>query len=188
MPLNIKQEQFCREYIIDLNATQAAIRAGYSENSAGKIGHELWKKPEIQARIQELQYERSQRTQITADRVLTELARIGFSDIRKMFADGDRMKPVSQLCDDMAPAVSAIEVVTKTLPTSDGDAEVEYVHKVKLWDKNSALDKIAKHLGMLVDRVEHTGANGGPIETKELSDLELARRAAFLLAKADKGQ
>ena len=73
-----KNEVFCEEYLIDLNATQAAIRAGYSPNAAGSIGSELLKKPEIRARIDQAMAERSKRTGINADRVLRELGRIAF--------------------------------------------------------------------------------------------------------------
>jgi phage terminase small subunit len=68
--LTPKQKRFCEEYLIDLNATQAAIRAGYSEDSAASIGHENLRKPEIEKTIQELQIARSKRTEITADYVL----------------------------------------------------------------------------------------------------------------------
>jgi len=73
MALRDKQEQFCREYIIDLNATQAAIRAGYSPKTAGSVGHENLKKPEIASRITELQQERGKQSEITAQWVLDNL-------------------------------------------------------------------------------------------------------------------
>src|SRR6056297_478874 len=79
--LTDKQKAFCEEYLIDLNATQAAIRAGYSEDSANNIGPENLLKPSIQKEIQKLKDVRSKRTQITADKVLEELARIGYSKI-----------------------------------------------------------------------------------------------------------
>lgn len=81
--LTAKQEIFCREYIIDLNATQAAIRAGYSKKTANRIASENLSKLDIQRKIQELQQERAERTEITQDRVLKELAGIGFAPITK---------------------------------------------------------------------------------------------------------
>ena len=78
---NNKQEQFAKEYLIDLNATQAAIRAGYSSKTAYSQGQRLLKNVEIQTRISELMNERSRRTEITADRVIQEIAKIAFSDI-----------------------------------------------------------------------------------------------------------
>lgn len=77
MDLTKKQEMFCKEYLIDLNATQAAIRAGYSNPSCGSIGSENLQKPEIQERIQELADERSKRVIITADEVLRNIKNIG---------------------------------------------------------------------------------------------------------------
>ena len=76
--LTPKQARFCEEYLVDLNATQAAIRAGYSVESAGSIGSENLTKPEIRARIETAMAERSKRTGINADRVLRELGRIAF--------------------------------------------------------------------------------------------------------------
>lgn len=81
--LTAKQERFCIEYIIDLNATQAAIRAGYSKKTANRIASENLSKLDIQRKIQELQQERSERTEITQDKVLKELAGIGFAPITK---------------------------------------------------------------------------------------------------------
>ncbi|MDV2934166.1 terminase small subunit, partial [Enterococcus faecalis] len=78
---NNKQEQFAKEYLIDLNATQAAIRAGYYSKTAYSQGQRLLKNVEIQTRISELMNERSRRTEITADRVIQEIAKIAFSDI-----------------------------------------------------------------------------------------------------------
>ncbi|WP_213469940.1 terminase small subunit, partial [Paenibacillus dendritiformis] len=81
MALTAKQKAFVQEYLIDLNATQAAIRAGYSAKTARKIGQENLTKPDIQKAIQEAMDARAKRTEITADRVLQELAKIGFANI-----------------------------------------------------------------------------------------------------------
>lgn len=76
-----KQKKFCEEYVIDFNATQAAIRAGYSEKTAGSIGDENLKKPEIKKYIAELQAESQERNQIKRDNIVDELKKIGFADI-----------------------------------------------------------------------------------------------------------
>lgn len=177
--LNEKQQRFVAEYLIDLNATEAAKRAGYSEKTAYSQGQRLLKHAEIQAAVTAAQKERGDRTGITADRVLKELGRIGFSDLRGAFAEDGSLKHPDEWPADFAAAVSAIEVVTRALPGEaheelDGQphggalkrnrgAAVEYVHKIKLWDKNSALEKIAKHLGMFVERHQHSGPNGEPL-------------------------
>jgi phage terminase small subunit len=151
-----KQRRFVEEYLIDLNATQAAIRAGYSAKTAGQIGDENLKKPQIAAAIGKEMGARSERTQITADNVLRELARIGFSDIRKMFTPLGNLIPVVDLDDDAAAVLSSVEVVTRRAPGGDSD-EVEHVAKIKVWDKQAALVNIGKHLGMFKERVEIDG-------------------------------
>ena len=91
--LTDKQKRFCEEYLIDLNATKAAIRAGYKEKTAYAQGQRLLKKVEAQEYLQELMDERSKRTEITADRVLQELAAIAFSDrteLAQVGESGDR--------------------------------------------------------------------------------------------------
>lgn len=78
--LTPKQEKFCQEYVVDLNATQAAIRAGYSAKTARSLGQENLTKPDIQERLSELRSEQEKRTEITADAVLNEIALIGFGE------------------------------------------------------------------------------------------------------------
>lgn len=80
--LTEKQRKFCEEYLIDLNATKSAIRAGYSEKTAMEQGYQLLQKTSVQEEIQRAMDERSKRTEITADRVLQELAHIAFDDIK----------------------------------------------------------------------------------------------------------
>lgn len=81
MALTEKQKRFCEEYLIDLNATQAALRAGYKEKTARSIASENLTKPDIQKYLKELMAERSERTEITADNVLKELEKVAFADI-----------------------------------------------------------------------------------------------------------
>ena len=161
--LTEKQQRFVDEYIIDLNATQAAIRTGYSEKTSYSIGHEILKKPEIQEAIALANDKRAQRTEITADRVLQELAKIGFSDLRNVLTKNGHLIDPQDWDDDMAGAISSVEVVTTHQRGEvSADTPIEHTHKIKVWDKNSALEKMGKHLGMFVDRVDFTGA----IDTK----------------------
>lgn len=143
--LTDKQKLFCKEYLVDLNATQAAIRAGYSADSASVIGSETLGKPYIQEEVQRLMEKRSKRTEITADRVLKELARIGFSDPRRVMKwNGETMivEDSEQLSEDDAACVS--EVCSTT--TKDGGSI-----KLKMHDKIAALDKLGKHLKLFTD-------------------------------------
>ena len=82
MALTPKQAKFCIEYLIDLNGTQAAIRAGYSENTARQIATENLAKPDIVEELNRLRVKAAKKTGITPERVLEEYARIGFHDIR----------------------------------------------------------------------------------------------------------
>jgi phage terminase small subunit len=150
--LTDKQQQFVEEYLVDLNVTQAALRAGYSEKTAYSIGHENLKKPEVQEAIQRAVQERQERTRVTADRVIQELARIGFADFRNVFDESGNLKDPTMLDEETAAAISSIEVVTKNL----GEGEVEYINKIKFWDKNSSLEKLGRHLKLFTDKVDAT--------------------------------
>lgn len=182
--LTAKQKAFVAEYLIDLNATQAAIRAGYSEKTAYSIGNENLSKPEISDAIAAAQLERSRRTEITQDMVVTELAKVGFSDLRSALKQDGTLVGANEWDDSFAGAVASFEVIKKPSGDFDDDGKpiMHQVHKIKTWDKISALEKIGKHLGMFRDVIEHTGADGAPL-IPELSDTEVARRMAFILAK-----
>ena len=178
--LTPKQQKFVEEYLIDLNATQAAIRAGYSELTAGSIGHENLKKPEIQAALTEARARLAEKTEITPERVLKEYGRIAFLDVRKTFDLDGNLIPIHELDDDTAAAIAGLEVEVKRV-AGEADEELEgqphggalkrqfgstaRIHKIKLSDKKGALDSIARHLGMFVDKTEVTGKDGGPIQT-----------------------
>lgn len=156
--LTAKQQRFVEEYLVDLNATQAAIRAGYSEATAKEQGSRLLTNVNIAEAIAEAQKARSERTGITADRVLQELARIGFSDLRNCLTSEGHLVDPQDWDDDTAAAISSLEVVkTNRGEKEEKDRPIEYTHKIKVWDKNSALEKIGKHLGMFVDRSHLTG-------------------------------
>jgi len=160
MALTAKMKRFAEEYIVDLNAGAAAIRAGYSENTAYAIGHENLRKPEIAEYIQQLMDKRSQRTEITADMVLREYAKIGFSNI----SDYLKVEMKQGATDDGTPITyKAVDIfVTDQIDRDKLDAVAEIKQTrdgiaLKLHDKKGALDSIARHLGMFTDKVEHTG-------------------------------
>ncbi|MDF2810387.1 MAG: xtmA [Microvirga sp.] len=158
-PLTPKQKRFVFEYLYDLNSTAAAVRAGYSAKTAQVQGYQLLHKTSVCAAIETAMAERALRTEVNADRTLKELARIGFSDVRRLFTSDGRMKKVSELDSDTAAAVSSMKVVTRNL----GDGEVEAVYSIKFWDKNSALQKIAAHLGMLESRLKSSNDSDNPL-------------------------
>ncbi|MBA8904861.1 terminase small subunit [Aminobacter ciceronei] len=148
--LTPKQERFVAEYLIDLNATQAAIRAGYSKKTAEKIGSENLSKPEVRAHIDAATGKRLQKAEITGERVLNAIAEIAFGDIRKMFnADGALTRP-QDWDDETAAAVAGLEVVT----VNKGEGVVEHVAKIKRADRLRALDMLARHHSLYNDKLE----------------------------------
>lgn len=155
-----KQEQFVREYLIDLNATQAAIRAGYSADTAYSIGHENLSKPEIAEAIAAAQAERAARTAVTADRVLNELALIGFSNMRDYLSitpEGEPFVDLSALSREQAAAINEVTVEDFKDGRGEDARDVRRV-KFKLSDKRAALVDMGRHLGMFTDKVEHSVA------------------------------
>lgn len=150
MALNDKQQRFVDEYLKDLNATQAAIRAGYSANRADSMGYENLRKPEIADAIAESMKARSARTGITQDRVLQELARIAFFDPRKMFHGDGSPKAIHELDDDTAAAVNGLDVVN----IGNSDVGIGQVLKYKVADKGAALANAMRHLGMFNDKLD----------------------------------
>jgi phage terminase small subunit len=147
--LNPKQERFAREYLIDLNATQAAIRAGYSKKTAGQKGFTILRSPKVQAFVQHLREKQCVKLEITAERVLQEYGRIAFFDIRKLYTPKGQLKPVNELDDDAAAVLAGIDV-DEMFEFSDGKrTQVGITKKLKTWNKNQALDSLGEHLGLL---------------------------------------
>lgn len=151
--LTPKQKQFCEEYLIDLNQTQAAIRAGYSQKTAGSIGNENLTKPEIQQYIQELQNKRAERVEITQDMVLKEYARIAFLDPRKLFDENGKIKQITDLDEDTARALAGLDHAILTQRAGEDVTIEELTKKFKFVDKKGALDSVARHLGMFNDKM-----------------------------------
>lgn len=167
--LNERQKRFIAEYLVDLNATQAAIRAGYSEKTAHSTGCRLLKQADIAASLAKHQEARAERVGITADMVLEELARIGFANIydyMRLTEQGDAFVDLSELTREQAAAISEVTVEDFKDGRGEKARDVRRV-KFKLHDKRPALVDIGKHLGMFVDRKEITGKDGGPIEVSE---------------------
>ena len=139
-----KQQRFVEEYLIDLNATQAAIRAGYKPDNAQQMGSENLSKPVISAAIAKAMAERSKRTGINQDRVLHELARIGFAKITGII-DPDTAKILPEASEDDLACIQSIKI-------KPGEFGTE--REVKLYDKKAALIELGKHLGLFKDRLE----------------------------------
>lgn len=147
--LTAKQAAFVDEYLIDLNATQAAIRAGYSKKTAGAIGEENLKKPEIANALQAAMAERSKRTKIDADWLLSRLADEVEADVADLYDDTGNILPVPQWPKIWRQGlVAGIDVVA--------EENVGVVTKIKLSDRVRRLEMIGKHVGVLAfkERVE----------------------------------
>ncbi len=160
MALTKKQKQFIEEYLVDLNATQAAIRAGYSTDTAGSIGNENLKKPEIRTRIERAMAERSKRTGVNANRVIEELAKIAFINA------ADVINPeTATIKEDASPEDTAAIQSVKVKTFGEDGLERE----IKMADKIKALELLGKHLGMFKDKIEVSGT----LETEKtkLDDL-----------------
>ena len=149
--LTPKQEKFIKEYMIDLNGQQAAIRAGYSVKSAKEIASEMLTKPNIQAALGKKQAEQSKRLGISADRVMNELAKIGFANITDLANVNTAKVNLAASRDDTA-AIQSVRV--KTIPTNDGKI-VE--REIKTHDKIKALENIGRRLGMWNDKLSVDG-------------------------------
>lgn len=145
--LTAKQKRFIEEYLIDLNATQAAIRAGYSPHTAKEIGCENLSKPHIRARVEKELAERSKRTGINQDRVIRELARIALvNPVDVINMDEATIKEMAS-ADDTAAILS---VKVKKIPSEEGTITER---EIRMADKIKALELLGKHLGMFNEKL-----------------------------------
>lgn len=160
MALTEKQKRFVDEYLIDLNATQAAIRAGYSPDTANEQGSQNLVKLSIRNEIDKAMAERSRRTGVNADRVVRELAKIAFVNAVDVI-DHDTATVKADASPDDTAAIQSVKVKTF------GEDGLE--REIKMADKLKALELLGKHLGMFKDKVELSGA----LETEKtkLDDL-----------------
>lgn len=189
--LTAKQAAFVREYLIDLNATQAATRAGYSAKTANEQGARLLANVSVSQAVAAAMDARAQRTEITQDMVLRELARIGFGDIRKVIRWASGAIVQHDEAEDefegqphggalkrsrMGEGANLVEIIGSDELDEDAAACISEISqttqglKVKLYDKQAALVNIGRHLGMFTDKVEHN-------VSADLAAIIAARRA-----------
>ena len=188
--LTDRQERFVEEYICDLNGTQAAKRAGYSHDSARQIATELLARDDVSEAIAELKAKRSARTMVTADRVMAELAKIAFANVRDLMrftSDGDPVVALDTADRDDLAAVASIEVHDYADGRGDDRREVKAV-KFRMHNKPAALHELGRHLG-LVTKHEHAGPGGAPIAVEDktpINDADIVRRLALLFTQANR--
>lgn len=173
--LTAKQEAFCQLYTVHWNATRAAKEAGYSPDSAMYLGYQLLQNPLVKSRIAELADHALSEIGVTRERVLTELARIAFVNMKDLATwneSGVRIKPSDEIDEITA---TAIQEVTETVTQHGGTL------RIKQHDKAKALELLGRHLKLFADRVEHSGPDGQPIA---YSDHEAAAKLAAILNAA----
>jgi phage terminase small subunit len=190
--LNAKITRFVAEYLIDLNATQAAVRAGYSERTAYAQGSRLLKDAEVSAAVAAGMQARAERTAITQDRVLEELAVVGFSSVWDYQIDEDGNVTLDAAArPESIRAVASIKRKRRTIPRDDGDDIVEVETEIRLWDKPGVLRLAGQHLGMFTEKREVTLSNGGgvlmvpaPVSPTAWAEAVAARQAQLAATPA----
>lgn len=145
-----KQKRFVEEYLIDLNATQAAIRAGYSPKTANEQGNRLLTNVSVQTELNKQMAKRSKRTGVTQDRVVRELAKIAFLDMTQVVDSYGRIR------NDATPEDRAC-IESIKYKSSSGDQGESVEREVKVASKLKALELLGKHLGMYSDKLNIEG-------------------------------
>lgn len=147
--LSEKQKRFCEEYVIDLNATQAAIRSGYSEKTARSQGQRLLTNVDIQKFISELRKDIQERNKITVDECISILASIARLDVADIYAEDGTIKPLSEIPKEARIAIAGIE--STELFDFDYDKKekifIGHSKKLRTVSKEGAIDKLLKHFG-----------------------------------------
>ncbi|WP_336999406.1 terminase small subunit [Pantoea agglomerans] len=151
MALTDKQEMFCREYLIDLNATQAAIRAGYSDKTANRTASENLSKPDIQNRIADLKSQRNEQVNIDASYVLRRLVEIDQMDVIDIVRDDLSLKPVTDWPASWRRYISGFDLAEMFECTGeDGSKELAGILKKIKWpDKVKNLELLGKHVSVM---------------------------------------
>lgn len=157
--LSQKQAMFVSEMLVDGNATQAAIRAGYSAKTARQQGALNMANAAIASEIAKRQTKRLERNEVSADRVLAKLAAIAFHDVRRAFDDAGNLKPLDQIDDDTRAAL-----IVEVAQGFDQDGNPVQTRKTKFACKLAALDKLGRHLGLFQDRLKISGDAENPIK------------------------
>ncbi|MCR4300613.1 MAG: terminase small subunit [Sulfuricaulis sp.] len=185
MPLNPRQQRFVDEYLKDLNATQAAIRAGYSEATANQQGPRLLVHVGVQSAIAAGQRALSEQAGVTVERIIRELAAIAFANLRDVVTwDGDALylKPSAELDTASASAIKKVKQ-TRTITRGKNDFEQEREQReVELHDKQRALELLGRHFGMFREQVDITLIES-LAQQMGLSKDEILREAESILRK-----
>lgn len=152
--LKQRRTRFVKEYLIDQNASRAAVAAGYSEKGAHVAGQRLLRNVAVQAQIEHENDKINQKLDVSVERVKSELARLAFYDPRDFFAADGSAIPVTSLTEDAARALAGFEMAELFTGSGEQRATAGYIKKFKLIDKTKALEQLGRHLKMFTDKVE----------------------------------
>jgi len=158
VPLTNKQRRFVSEYIIDCNATQAAIRAGYAKKNADVNGPRLLGTAGIAAAVAKEQAKILNRAGLQAEQIIRVLHRHINRDVRGLFKDGMALKPITDMTEDEAGLIAGFEVVRRNVDSGDGHQDD--VIKIRLQDQPKYIELGMKHLGLLTEQVQLQGEIG----------------------------
>lgn len=145
--LTAKHQRFVAEYCVDLNATQAYIRAGYSEKGAAQSAEQLLRNPEIAKAVAELTRQQLAKVGLLAETVLEAIRRQVQGDVRTLFRPDGSLKPITELTEEEASLIAGFEVIKKNAEAGDG--HIDTVHKVRLKDQSRYVEMAAKHFRLL---------------------------------------
>lgn len=145
--LTNQQDLFCREYIANnMNGTKAAISAGYSKKTAREQATRLLSKVHIRQKVDALKAERCKEVDVTAQRIIEELAKMAFANVANIYDDQGRLLPIHEMPEDVAACLQEV--------TEGVDKEGNVQRKYKMADKKATLELLGRYLGMWVDRKE----------------------------------
>ena len=150
--LTPKQRKFVSEYAKDLNGTQAAVRAGYSPETATVLASETLRKPYVQEAVQARVSKALELADCTADRTIMELSRVAYVDVGEITDEHGNCKPLHEISEDARRAIAGVEVIIKNAEAGDG--VTDKVHKIKMADKVAALKVLAQYHGLLIEKRE----------------------------------
>jgi len=175
-PTQERQERFIDEYLIDFNASRAAIAAGYSKKTARSQGQRLLTRADIASKIDAKKAEKLIRLEITADRVLQELAKLAFYDPADLFEDDGSLKQIKDLDGNTRMALAGLEVTELFEGKDEPDGPQQktvygLLKKIKLADKGQNLERLGRYFKLFTDKIESRFPDGVEVKVRTLNDF-----------------